>query len=767
MVVSRNLSMSIKLNGFAAFKKQMRELLTDATQLQALLSNLTVNVNGVGSSLSSNLNTQLVKPLDDAVKTVKAKTGDLQKYSMGYLGGIANYASNVNSVKPIKQLPNITPPSYSGKSGDIFHSWEAPGYFQRQMNQLGTYASYENEQRITDLRKKQLELGNQMAAKFKAMNLQREDDIKRIYKLEQEKIQMIQQRARSLVQTGFGLHIVQIYLAPILYALEQISAKIISTYSEFDKTFTNYMVKSEEYGEWLSKSDFYSASIGQTYGIKDATITAERFAASGIDVAKSQKALTSVMQVATIAQMDYSEAANGVIQTMQAMHMQVTDVNTITDALINSANASTAELKDLVQWFEYAASSAYQAGLSVNQLAAYLGVLSSTGTPNTGAAMRQLFLQLSKEDIQGNLQGAFSWITPDDFQNIDDLILKMREYVRAQDDQKAATLSITRLLGGKANAQQALNNLIMAEPELWNQVNNAVNKTGSTQELYNKITDNAADAIERIKVNLDIWFAQLGEVFGPGLKVVADVFTSLTEGFVALPSFIKKLIGVCIILATVFAAITFGAIGIVGAIAIMAGTVRTLTLNEALLATTTHGWGTVLKNLAKEIYTVIFAGTSFEGTIKRLITGTLTASTATKNLTASHVALNSAMWGITGAMMGYAVSSSAMQKHMYSEAYLVGHLTAMWLAYNAAKMGSALGPVGAIGGALLVGGAYEALMYDQIESMKRDVRLEGMAGKLSGSTTKNYNINAENITVSSEGTGLEDWLSALEVDDSE
>jgi len=768
MVISRNLGLTVKLNGYAAFKKQLQALTADATKLQSILSNLTVNVSGSANNFSANLNNQFVKPIDNAIKDVKAKTTDLQKYSMGYLGGIANYANNINSVKNLKQLPNVTPPYGNGASsnkGNIFYSWESPGYFQRQMNNLGRYASYENEQRVTELRKKQLELGNQMAAKFKQMNQDRINKINQIYKLEQEKIQMIQQKARSLVQTGFGLHIVQIYLAPVLYALEQLSAKMISTFSEFDKAYTNYMIKSEEYGEWLSRSNFYNATVGQTYGLTDAAIAAERFAASGIDVAQNQKALTAVMQVATIAQVDYTEAANGVIQTMQAMHMSIGDVNVITDALINSANASTAELKDLVQWFEYAASSAYQAGLSVNELAAYLGILSSTGTPNTGAAMRQLFLQLSKEDIQANLQGAFSWITPTDFANIDELILKMRDYVRTQEDQKAATLSITRLLGGKANAQQALNNLIMAEPELWDQVNNAVTKTGSTQDLYNKITNNSADSIERIKVNLNILLTQLGEVVGPFLKMFASGLTAFTEIFIKMPTVVKHIIGLVIILATGLAAVTFGAIGVVGAIAIMAGTLTTLKVHEGLVIATTHGWVGVLKQLASEIYSVIFAGSSFSGTIKSLTANSLTATTATKTLIASHVALNSAMWGITGAMIGYATSSSAMQKHMYSEAYLVGHLTSMWLAYNAAKAGSALGPVGAIGGALIVGGGYEALMYDQIETMKRDVRLEGLANNLSGTTTKNYNINAENITLSVEGTGMEDWLSALEVDD--
>lgn len=716
-LIKKSIDLKIKLTGDKEVKSQLASIELEIDKLSNKLKNLTIGKVKYGNveQTSNTLSTNLSNPT---------------KYNMGVLGGLGNYIQNINSVKSLKQLPNVIP--------------TLTRYNMGYLSGLSNYA-----QNINSLKNiKQLP---NVVPTFSQFNTQ---------------IQATTQNISSLIQTGFGLHIVQIYLAPILYGLEQISAKIISTYSEFDKLFVNYKVKSEEFGEWLTKGDFYSASIGQTFGISDAAKTAERFAASGVDVAKSQQALTSVMQVATAADMDYTEAANGVIQTLAAMHMQVGQTTQVTDALINSANASTAELSDLVSWFQYSASSAYQMGVNVQDLSAYLGVLANTGTPQTGAAMRQLFLQLSKEDIQQQLKSKFSWVTDDDLTNFNTLISDMRTYVRTQNDQKAATLEITRLLGGKANAQQALQNLLMAEPDMWNNITNAVKTSGSTQDLYNKITDNASDSLKKIQINLEIIFTQLGESVGPILGIIAKVVTEFTNIFITIPGPIKTLMGLFIFFTTVLAAIAFTIIGVIGALAIMAGTTSKLVASQTLVIATTQGWSTVLRNLFKEILSIVFAGTSYGTTLSSITASTNAAASATATLTAKHSMLNSVMLGLTVGFIGYMTSSSMMQKQMYSEAYVVGTLTALWLAYNAAKMASVLGPVAAIGAGVAVGVGYEALVYDQIETMKNNAFNASMNKQLTGNTTnyRTVNNNFANVNITNDGLDLDDILDATDSD---
>jgi len=728
MAISRSLKLLLKLSGADTFRKQLRSLQVEATKLQTTLSSMSFG--GAGSFTGNSgrgFANQFAAPIEQAVASVQAARVNLTRE----FKDLGNFANNINTTKNLKSLSNVTP-KFTG---------------QALANSFTSYVPFDTlKKQAIDFKNLRIKHAREVAA----------EETKRVIE--------VQKKAKALFQTGFGLHIAQMYIAPIIYGLEQLTAKMISTFTEFDKLFTDYMVKSQEYGEYLTKADFYAASVGQTYGINDAAKAAERFAASGVDVAKNQQALTSVMQVATVAHMDYSEAANGVIRTMQAMHMSVQDVTVITDALINSANASTAELSDLVQWFEYAASSAYQAGLDVQQLSAYLGILASTGTPNTGAAMRQLFLQLSKQDIQESLMGAFSWITPDDLTNVDQLILKMRNYVRSQEDQKAATLSITRLLGGKANAQQALNNLLMSEPELWNQVTSAVTQTGSTQDLYNKVTNNASDAIERIKVNFDIWMAQLGQVVGPGLKAIADMMTFITKIFIELPGPIKTIIGLSIIAVTALAVLAFGALGVAGALSIMSGTILMTNVNQIRTILTTMAWKTELKLLATQIFGTSTANTVFSKSLKSVNLDMITAIRSAKSYTSAQNMVAGGMIASMGAMIGYSVSSAALQKSMYAEAHVVSLLTSAWIAFGIARMGAFTLP--AIAAGVAVGGAYEAFMYDKIESAKRDARLTAMDNQIhGGQVNKNYYITMDNANINADGLGIDDLLESSAVGD--
>ncbi|MDD3039579.1 phage tail tape measure protein [Bacteroides sp.] len=337
---------------------------------------------------------------------------------------------------------------------------------------------------------------------------------------------------------AFSLHIVQMYLNPFVRAVRMALVQTIQSFAEFDKVYANYLAKSTEFTTKVTEQQILLSSVGQTYTINDYAEAMERFSASGIDVAKNQKAVVDVLRTAKVANIQYSDAANGVIRTMEAFQMNISQSTEIVDAMANASNASTAELEDMVKWFEYAASSSFQAGLAVQDLAKYLGILSSTGMPGAGAAFRQMLLQFTKADIRDKFKAAFGF-SEADFLDMNKIIQTLRDYVQQSENQAKASQEIVAMLGGKVTSQQALNNLIRAEPELWNRVDKAVQQSGSTQKLYADVTNNTASAIERITNNLTILKAEIGMAFGPLVKVIDILVTGFTKGMTKIPSVIK------------------------------------------------------------------------------------------------------------------------------------------------------------------------------------------------------------------------------------
>lgn len=818
MSINRTLSLTVKLNGYKEAIRLLDNLEIKSLEIQSILSNLFSGKSTGGFNVKntqfdpSQFSFQFTAPIDSTISQVKSKTAKLKEalvalemlvpvstntgmfhgpYSAKQLvarsknhdntktgtllADLGAFAAGINDVKNLKQyvpqkrgLDPLEELTVANQPRRIKISQEA---YAKALADAKVHGS-----KIQELNKKwetQTVEGKEKTRKqIKALLQKQAKDYQdhldagaAATRKSEEEIKELREKATDYLKAGFGMHIVQMYLAPMAAALRQYCSQMLNDYAEFDRKFTDYMVKSLEYGEYLSKNQFYEASVGQTFGLQDQAIAAERFAASGVDVARSQQALTSTLQVATIAHMDYATAANGVVRTMRAMHMEVEQTTEITDALINSANASTAELADLVQWFEYAASASYQAGLNVQQLAAYLGILASTGTPNTGAAMRQLLIQLADSKVQNALMSKYSFIEEEDFFHFDILIGKIRDYVQASGDQAKATREVTEVLGGKANAMQAMTNLLVAEPDLWNQVSNAVKETGSTQSLYEQVTKNTADQLERIRVNINILATQFGSFIAPIVTIVAKVMSVFTSVVVALPNFIKWIIGIGIVIGVTLASTMVLLLGLAGAIAVMNANIIFLKLETGHIDLSLMHLATVVRTLWAELLRATGATQLFGNSISVAQAKIQAMTFSTASLRTMLTGWSGLLIGLNVGMIGYMATSDLMHKQMYDEARIVTLLTSAWLGLSIAKLAVAMPHLAiplAITGAA-VGLGFNQIMQAQISDLQRNERLNAMAAKTGIDNRKNYNVNIQNAIISDEGMSIDDLLGEVSV----
>lgn len=364
------------------------------------------------------------------------------------------------------------------------------------------------------------------------------------------------------VKQAFSLHIIQMYVQPFVRALNQLLRTTLTQFAEFDRYYADYLAKSMDFENVVSRGEIFAGGINQVYSISNMADAMERFSASGIDLTKNQQALTDVLQLSVTAGISYDEAANSVIKTQEAFQLSIHDSTMIVDALTNSANASTAELKDLSEWFGYASGMSHEAGINVQQLAAYLGILSSMGMKSAGTAFRQMLVQLTQENVRAKLEAAFG--QEFNFLNMDETLASMREYVQASSNQAETIQKISSALGGKVNAREALARLLTADEETWNRIMGATERSGTAAALFDSMTDNAAGNLDKVKNNITIILTQIGQVFSPLLKVLATV-TGWAATFInTMPTFSKYMIGGLTLLAGAVAMIMTLLVSLVG-----------------------------------------------------------------------------------------------------------------------------------------------------------------------------------------------------------
>lgn len=379
---------------------------------------------------------------------------------------------------------------------------------------------------------------------------------KTVRKLERQRIADMEKEIKKGFAAAFSLHIIQMYVSPFTQAIQQAVMSTISSFTEFERYYADYLGKSADFTEVMSRGEIFNSAVGQVYSINNMADAMERFAASGIDITKNEQALTDVLQLARTAQIDYTEAANAVIKTQEAFQLSVDDSTMIVDALTSAANSSTAELKDLTEWFGYASGMAHETSITVQELAAYLGILSSTGMKSAGTAFRQMLVQFTDEGVRQKINSVFG--AEFDFLKMDETLLRMREYVQTSSNQAEVIQQISNALGGKVNAREALARLLTADEGTWNRIMGAVSESGTSAELFDTVTDNAADTLLKVQNNITLIKAQVGEIFAP-LITIAEKITSVVATLMNItPSFVKKWLfgGILVVTAAITALMT-------------------------------------------------------------------------------------------------------------------------------------------------------------------------------------------------------------------
>jgi len=506
------------------------------------------------------------------------------------------------------------------------------------------------------------------------------------------------------IKQAFSLHIIQMYVQPFVNALNQLLRTTLTTFAEFDRYYADYLAKSMDFQDKVGRAEIFAGGINQVYSISNMADAMERFSASGIDLTKNQQALTDVLQLSVTAGISYDEAANSVIKTQEAFQLSINDSTMIVDALTNAANASTAELKDLSEWFGYASGMSHEAGINVQQLAAYLGILSSMGMKSAGTAFRQMLVQLTQENVRAKLEAAFG--QEFNFLNMDETLASMREYVQTSSNQAETIQKISSALGGKVNAREALTRLLTADEETWNRIMGATERSGTAAALFDSMTDNAAGNLDKVKNNITIILTQIGQVFSPLLKVLATV-TGWAATFInTMPTFSKYMIGGLTLLAGAVAMIMTLLVSLVGL------------FYMSYAANAMFEKGTLKSAFSIKLLTsnMLQLSSAIVGHISLTNQAAASQQRLSSSIGLSNVMTRNMKMGMLsgiGAMASYMGYQYALEEQSYN---LARALSALGAAFTGLMIGTAIGgPLGAIVGLLAGAG----IGYSQQKSISR------------------------------------------------
>lgn len=341
----------------------------------------------------------------------------------------------------------------------------------------------------------------------------------------------------------------------------------------------------------------------------------------GYTAAQTIGAMPSVLNAAKASGDDFNDVMHVSTSVLEQYGLKVNSTNgmlkntsRVTDTLTYIANATAAGFQDMGEAMTYVGPSAHAAGISLEETAAAIGIMSNKGIEGSvaGTALRGALTRLlkpSKQNIEGfNELG----ISVTDFKKgtltLPEIIDKIKTNTKGWTDQQRA--SAVALAFG-TEAQAGMNALIGAGgDQLRDYTKKAENASGTTKKIADQLNNTDAAKVKKFQQSLHVLSIEIGEkllpAFTPLLEKATDVVTafsrmdSSTQQSIVKWGLLVAALGPAI---RIFGSMNVGlgklSTGVIGVIAKLAGLSAKSKATKDVMAQLTDTGGNVIGTLTK------------------------------------------------------------------------------------------------------------------------------------------------------------------------
>lgn len=390
--------------------------------------------------------------------------------------------------------------------------------------------------------------------------------------------------------TSVGLGLTAAITTPILGA----SAAALSFYGNFEETMNKVSALGDITGPSLQRLGSLAMQLGADtkFSAQEAAAGMAELAAKGFDTNQIYQAMPGIMALAATDQMSVGAAAKIASAAMVQFGLDSTQVQHVADALALASKESASSVTTLGSAMEFVGPVAHSAGLSFDQTAAALGILSNAG--------------LDGEKAGTGLRGALAaLVNPSS-----DAAATLKQLGVETTTSSGAMLPFPQILTDLGNAgmttQQAFNifgreaasaALVLTEqggPALTAFTDKLINSDGEAKKTAATMQQGFNGAMEQLKGSVETAGIALGNVLAPAItsfvniaKGAADSLTTFATWFKDLPTPIQNIsIGIVALVAAI------------GPLVLIAGTLITA---WATVAPMLAGIGTAAATLASAL----------------------------------------------------------------------------------------------------------------------------------------------------------------------
>lgn len=330
--------------------------------------------------------------------------------------------------------------------------------------------------------------------------------------------------------------------------LAGIGTASVMTAAKFEKQMNRVKAISGSTGKEFQQLRDQAIDLGakSVFSATEVAQAQEMMASAGFNSSQIYAAMPGVMDLAAVSGGDMALASEAAATAVNMFGLEAGKATHVADVFAKAAADTNAEVGDMAEAMKYVGPVAGAMGISLEETAAAIGIMSNAGIKGSqaGTTLRTAMTRLANptdkmKEVMESL-GLKFFDSEGKMKSLSDITNELRDKTAGlTDEQKSAALST---LFGKESLSGMLA-LVNASPDaLAKQTQALRDSDGAAKQMADTMNSGTAGAIENLKGALESAGIAIGERLAPYINKAANFISKLVDKFNQLPGPVKDAI---------------------------------------------------------------------------------------------------------------------------------------------------------------------------------------------------------------------------------
>lgn len=282
------------------------------------------------------------------------------------------------------------------------------------------------------------------------------------------------------------------------------------------------------------------------FSAKESAAGMENLASAGFDANEIMQAMPGLLDLAAVSGGDVALASENAATALRGFNLDASEAGHVADVFAEAAADTNAEVGDMGYAMKYIAPVANSMGLSLEEVAAAIGIMSDAGIKGTqaGTTLRGALSRLAKptKPMIGvmNQLGLSFYDASGKMKPLKDQIEMLQKAFKDLTPEQQQNALVT--LYGQESLSGMMALIDKGPEKLGSLTKSLENSDGAADKMARTMQDNMNSSLEQMMGAFESAAIVVQKILAPAIRQVADLISDLVQKFVSAPEPIQRLI---------------------------------------------------------------------------------------------------------------------------------------------------------------------------------------------------------------------------------